>query len=68
LSAAGIVDEIYKNKDPDDIFILSSGHASLALYAALEKYEGKDAEELFLNMVATHTEMKKMEYIVLQVV
>ena len=49
LSAAGIVDEIYKNKDKDDIFILSSGHASLALYAALEKYEGKDAEELFLK-------------------
>ena len=49
LSAAGIVDEIYKNKDKDDIFILSSGHAALALYAALEKYEGKDAEELFLK-------------------
>jgi len=49
LSAAGIVDEIYKNKDPDDIFILSSGHAALALYAALEKYEGKNAEELFLK-------------------
>ena len=49
LSAASIVDEIYENKDPDDIFILSSGHASLALYAALEKYEGKDAEELFLK-------------------
>ena len=49
LSAAGIVDEIYENKDQDDIFILSSGHASLALYAALEKYEGKNAEELFLK-------------------
>jgi len=49
LSAAGIVDEIYKNKDKDDIFILSSGHAALALYAALEKYEGKNAEELFLK-------------------
>jgi len=49
LSAAGIVDEIYENKNPDDIFILSSGHAALALYAALEKYEGKDAEELFLK-------------------
>ena len=49
LSAAGIVDEIYENKDPDDIFILSSGHAALALYAALEKYEGKNAEELFLK-------------------
>ena len=49
LSAADIVDEIYENKNPDDIFILSSGHAALALYAALEKYEGKDAEELFLK-------------------
>ena len=49
LSAAGIVDEIYENKDQDDIFILSSGHAALALYAALEKYEGKNAEELFLK-------------------
>ena len=49
LSAADIVDEIYKNKDKDDIFILSSGHAALALYAALEKYESKNAEELFLK-------------------
>ena len=49
LSAAGIVDEIYENKNPDDIFILSSGHAALALYAALEKYENKNAEELFLK-------------------
>ena len=49
LSAADIVDEIYENKDSDDIFILSSGHAALALYAALEKYEGKNAEELFLK-------------------
>ena len=49
LSAAGIIDEIYANKAPDDIFILSSGHASLALYDALEKYEGKNAEELFLK-------------------
>ena len=50
LSAAEIVDEIYDyRKDPNDIFILSSGHAALALYAALEKYEGKNAEELFLK-------------------
>ena len=49
LSAAEIVDEIYENKNPDDIFILSSGHAALALYAALEKYEDKNAEELFLK-------------------
>ena len=49
LSAAEIIDEIYKSKNKEDIFILSSGHAALALYAALEKYEGKNAEELFLK-------------------
>ena len=49
LSAVGIVDEIYKTKGADDIFILSSGHAALALYVCLEKYEGADAEELFLK-------------------
>ena len=40
---------INKNKNKEDIFILSSGHAALALYAVLEKYEGKNAEELFLK-------------------
>ena len=49
LSAVDIIDEIYRYKDPRDIFILSSGHAALALYVVLEKYEGKDAEELFLK-------------------
>ena len=46
-SAAGIVEEIFQTKKEDDIFILSSGHAALALYAALEKYCGKNAEDLF---------------------
>ena len=49
LSAVGIIDEIYKSKNKEDIFILSSGHVALALYVALEKYEGKNAEELFLK-------------------
>ena len=49
LSAVDIIDEIYKEKKPEDIFILSSGHAALALYVVLEKYEDKDAEELFLK-------------------
>ena len=49
LSAVNIIDEIYESKNPNDIFILSSGHAALALYVILEKYEGKDAEELFLK-------------------
>lgn len=49
LSAVDIIDEIYSTKNPEDIFILSSGHAALALYVILEKYEGKNAEELFIK-------------------
>ena len=46
-SALGIIDEIYSKKNKDDIFILSSGHAALALYVVLENYHGHNAEELF---------------------
>jgi len=46
-SSVGIIDEIYSQMDTKDIFILSSGHAALALYAVLEKYKGIDAEMLF---------------------
>ena len=49
LSAVDIIEEIYNYKNPEDIFILSSGHAALALYVVLEKYEGRNAEELFLK-------------------
>ena len=47
LTAVNLIDNIYKIKKSEDIFILSSGHAGLALYCILEKYEGKNAEELF---------------------
>jgi transketolase len=47
ISSLEIIEEIYKKKNPEDIFILSSGHASLALYVVLEAYEGRNAEELF---------------------
>ena len=33
-----ILDNIFKNKNPEDIFILSNGHAGYALYSILEKY------------------------------
>jgi transketolase len=46
-SSVDIIDEIYSRMDKDDIFILSSGHAALALYVCLEKYKGQDAEVLF---------------------
>jgi transketolase len=47
LSSVGIVDEMFSKMDKDDIFILSAGHCSLALYVCLEKYHGIDAEMLF---------------------
>lgn len=45
-SSLHIIDDIYSRMNRDDIFILSSGHAVVALYAVLEKYYGFDAEEL----------------------
>jgi transketolase len=47
LSSVEIIDEIYSKMSKDDIFILSSGHASLAMYVCIEKYHGIDAEMLF---------------------
>ena len=49
LSCLPIIDEIYQQKRNKDVFILSCGHAAVALYAILEKYEGQDAEKLFLK-------------------
>ncbi len=56
LTAVDIIDEIFQQKKPDEKFVLSSGHAGLALYCVLEKYESQnfdgniiplDAEEIF---------------------
>jgi transketolase len=50
LTAVDIIEEIYSKKKPDEPFILSSGHAGLALYVVLEKYYNfVDAEQLFLK-------------------
>ena len=46
LTAVDIINEIYEIKNEDDKFILSSGHAGLALYVVLEKYFGIDAQDL----------------------
>lgn len=46
-SCVGIIDKIYSKMEQDDIFILSCGHAALALYACNEKYFNIDAEEMF---------------------
>jgi transketolase len=42
LSALPILEEIYAKKKDDEVFILSNGHAGLALYVVLEKYYGID--------------------------
>lgn len=46
-SCLDIIDDIFKNKSEDDIFILSNGHAAYALYSVLDKYyEHIDADML----------------------
>jgi transketolase len=42
LSALPIIEEIYAQRKDDEVFILSNGHAGLALYVVLEKYYGVD--------------------------
>ena len=49
LTAVNIIDEIYQLKKEDEPFILSCGHAGLALYTVREKYYGFDAEKLYLK-------------------
>lgn len=46
-STLPILIEIFNNKKDDDIFVLSSGHSGLALYAVLEHFHSMDAEKLF---------------------
>ena len=53
LSAWPIIHEIYDIKKDDEVFILSSGHAGLALYCELEYRKGIDAVEL-LNKHSIH--------------
>jgi transketolase len=43
LSALPIIEEIYAEKKEDEVFILSNGHAGLALYVVLEEKYGIDA-------------------------
>ena len=42
LSALPIIEEIYNKKEDDEVFILSNGHAGLALYVMLEELYGID--------------------------
>jgi len=49
LTAVDIIDRIYMQKKDDEPFVLSCGHAALALYVVLEKYEEKDALSLCIK-------------------
>lgn len=49
LTAIDIIQEIYDIKKPNEKFILSSGHAGLALYVVLEAHGGRSAEEIFAH-------------------
>lgn len=46
ISAVDIIEEIYNLKKKDEKFILSEGHAAVALYCVLEKHEGRNPEYL----------------------
>jgi len=48
-SSVDIIDSIYSKMSNEDIFILSCGHAALALYACNQKYYNIDAEEMFIK-------------------
>lgn len=47
LTSVDIIDEIYGIKDKDEHFVLSCGHAGLALYVVIEKYFGLNAEDIY---------------------
>jgi len=52
-SSIELLDKIYSSMKKEDIFILSNGHAVVALYVVLEKYFDLDAEEL-LKLYGEH--------------
>jgi len=61
-SCLHIIDDIYKNKKEDDIFILSNGHAVVALYVILEEYYGLNAQEL-LDKYGEHPKRNELDRI-----
>lgn len=58
LTTVDIVDEIYKLKEKNEYCVLDNGHAGLAQYVVMEKYEGHNAEDL-LDEMGIHPERNK---------
>ena len=54
LSAVDIIEDIYQQKRPQDKFILSSGHAGLALYVVLEAHNNTIDAETLLELQGIH--------------
>lgn len=46
LSSIDLIDAVYKHKRRDEIFILSNGHAGIALYVVLEKHKILNSETI----------------------
>jgi transketolase len=61
-SSIETLDKIYSEMGEDDIFILSNGHAVVALYVILEKYYGLDAQEL-LDKYGEHPKRNEIDKI-----
>ena len=58
-----IIDKIFEQKNEDDIFILSNGHAAYALYVVLEKYyDHVDADDL-VNKHGGHPNLDEANHI-----
>jgi transketolase len=61
-SCLEILNKIYSEMSEDDIFILSNGHAVVALYVILEEYYGLNAQEL-LDKYGEHPKRNELDKI-----
>lgn len=62
LTSVNLIDQIYQTKEDDEPFILSNGHAGLALYVVLEEKYGFDAEALY-KTYGTHPSRDLLHHI-----
>lgn len=63
MSALDIIESIYDVKDADEKFVLSGGHAGLALYVVLEKHGLVDDAEEVLHRMGIHPERSREDHI-----
>ena len=56
VSSVETIERIFDMKKPDEKFVLSNGHAGLALYVVMEKYGLVDAEEAISKDIHANSE------------